>query len=380
MLESFLHPLSPDLLFSSDQLPGSLVNHMRFNSHSFPDLEEVKVAIVGVVDERLSGINAGSAAAADSVRKELYRLMKPKTWMNTADLGNVVAGDSIEDTRFALQTVLNELNERNICVIVIGGDENLAINQFHALKDRSLNLEIVYCGRKINLRDGDWINKLIVDASNRLFNLTAIGYQTYLTEQDSLDAMERLFFDSIRLGTLRSKLVMAEPHYRSAHLAVFDCGVIRASEFPGAREASPNGLFNEEACQLARYAGLSQNCMGVGFYNFIHHLDQSEVSSRQVAQMIWYFLEAFPQRRNEEPKGNELDYFITYRMAMKNSHEIVFYKSMATDRWWMEIPHPKKGLQNTLPLVVPCDYDDYLVASGDELPDRWWRFYQKYSL
>ena len=27
-----------------------------------------------------------------------------------------------------------------------------------------------------------------------------------------------------------------------------------------------------------------------------------------------------------------------------------------------------------------ADYEDYLMAASEELPDRWWRFYQKYSL
>jgi hypothetical protein len=30
--------------------------------------------------------------------------------------------------------------------------------------------------------------------------------------------------------------------------------------------------------------------------------------------------------------------------------------------------------------LVPCTYDDYLQASSDELPDRWWRIHQKYLL
>jgi len=379
MLESFLHPLNKDLVFSSDQLPGSLAHHVHLHIDKVPDLEGIKVAIFGVHDRRIDGLNQGASQGADACRKEFYRLMKPKTWMQVADLGNVDAGNTAEDTLFAVQTVLHELSDRGITAVLMGGDEKMALLQYHALKNQSPNLEVTYCGKQINLREGSWMNKMVLDEKSQLYNLSTIAYQTYLTEQESLDAIERMFFDPVRLGSIRSKLSIAEPIFRGSHLAVFDCGVIRASDFPGVREASPNGLFNEEACQLARYAGLSDACQSIGLFNFSPAFDTHGVSARQVAQMLWCFLEAYPQRLKEDPK-NHPDQFLKYRLAMKEDHEVVFYKSQSTDRWWMEIPHPKSGKVNTMPFVIPCEYEDYLLAASEELPDRWWRFYQKYSL
>lgn len=379
MLETFLRPVHPDLIFSSDQLPGALANHVRIHLHRFPDLEGVKIAMFGINDARIDGMYPGASQAADVVRSELYRLMCAKEWSVVADLGNVEAGDSPEDTRFAVQTVLHELSALGICAVLIGGDEGLASQQYHALKNQSNNLEIVYCGKKVNFREGTWLNKVVLDSNSHLFNFYSFGHQTYLTEQASVDVMERMFFDPVRLGTLRSNLKLAEPAFRSAHLAVFDCGVIRASEFPAVHDASPNGLLNEEACQLARYAGLGGQCMSVGFFNYSPELDNSKVCARQVAQMIWFFLEAFPQRRAEHPSENN-EQFTRYVLVLKENQELVFYKSQISDRWWMEIPHPKSGKQNTLPIMVPCNYEDYLTASNEELPDLWWRFYQKYSV
>lgn len=379
MLETFLKPLQIDILFSSEQLPGALANHVRLNTGVFPDLDGVKIALFGVNDPRMDGINQGVSQAADAVRTELYRLMRPKDWVQVADIGNVEAGDSPEDTLFAVQTVLHELSALGICAIILGGDENLAALQYHALKNVSSSLELVYAGKKFDFREGNWLNRVVLDPNSRLFNMTALGYQTYLTEQASIDVMERMFFDSIRLGVLRGKLTMAEPAFRNAHLAVFDCGIIRASEFQATHDASPNGLFNEEACQLARYAGLGNKCKSVGFFNYNPQMDTNHVGARQVAQMIWFFLEAYPQRRLEDPLENN-EQFTRYRLALKENQELVFYKSLSSDRWWMEIPHPKSGQQNTLPIIVPCEYEDYRLASEEELPDRWWRFYQKYSL
>lgn len=379
MLESFLQPLIEDDLFSSDQLPGCISNHVRMHLKEFPDLDGVQVAMLAVRDPRLDGVSRGVSFGAEICRTELYRLMKPKEWPVVADIGNVEAGETVEDTLFAFQTVLHELSERNICALVLGGSETLAYYQYQAVKNRSTSLEVSYVGRQINLREGSWMNRLVLDEPNQLFNLSTLGYQSYLTEQESLDAMERMFFDPVRLGTLRARLSLAEPSFRSAHLVVFDSGVLRASEFPAVFDANPNGLLNEEACQLARYAGLSIQLGSVGFYNFNPDYDIDRRGAKQQAQMIWYFLEAYTQRRQEDPK-DQGEQFLKYRLALKNTHELVFYKSTYSERWWMEIPHPKSGKENTIPLMIPCEYEDYVQAANDDLPDRWWRFYQKYSV
>ncbi len=379
MLESFLQPIDADSIFSSDQLPGALSHHVRINLGFPPDLEGVKLALLGIKDPRLDGLNRGVSLAADEVRKEFYRLMKPKEWYSVADLGNIEAGDTVEDTLFALRTVLLELNEKGITAVLLGGTEELAIHQYRAIKENSPNQEVVYLGRRINVREGNWLNALILDEPNHLFNLTALGYQTYLTEQESLDALERMFFDPVRLGSLRQRLTQAEPVLRNAHQLIVDCGVMRASEFPAVFEAMPNGLLNEEACQLLRFAGLGGRMRALHLCNFNPDYDRDGVSSRQVAQMLWFFLEAYAQQRNEDPRENP-DQFLKYRMALKNTHEIVFYKSTVSDRWWMEVPHPRSGKENTIPFAIPCEYEDYLQAADEDLPDRWWRYYQKYSV
>jgi formiminoglutamase len=43
----------------------------------------------------------------------------------------------------------------------------------------------------------------------------------------------------------------------------------------------------------------------------------------------------------------------------------------------MEIPNPMNKAAHHGPIVVPCSYQDYIKASNDELPERWWNIYQK---
>ena len=96
--------------------------------------------------------------------------------------------------------------------------------------------------------------------------------------------------------------------------------------------------------------------------------------------MIWYFLDGFSNRKNDYPVGEKTDY-LKYRVVIKdNKHEIVFYKSNKSDRWWMDVPYPvHQKIKYNRHHLVPCSYRDYQIACNDEMPDRWWKTFQKLS-
>jgi formiminoglutamase len=67
-----------------------------------------------------------------------------------------------------------------------------------------------------------------------------------------------------------------------------------------------------------------------------------------------------------------------YRTTSKNAdEEIVFYKSLMSNRWWMEVPYPRERSSHEGKFLVPCSYKDYQSALSEELPDRWLKTYQK---
>jgi len=55
--------------------------------------------------------------------------------------------------------------------------------------------------------------------------------------------------------------------------------------------------------------------------------------------------------------------------------DITFYKSLKTERWWMEIPaiNPVTGLN----YMISCNYEDYQMTSADEIPERWWKAFHR---
>jgi len=223
-----------------------------------------------------------------------------------------------------------------------------------------------------------YLSNIILHQPNYLFNYANIGYQTYFTDQDALRLMKSLMFDTYRLGIVRHNLEEAEPVIRNADIVSVDISSVRFSDAPGNGNATPNGFYGEEICQIVRYAGLSDKLTSIGFYEVNPKLDINGQTSHLVAQMIWYFIDGFYNRAHDFPFRNEDDY-MKYRVTIKDhKEELTFFKSKKTDRWWMEIPmQSEKRIKYQRHYLVPCSYQDYQMACNNDIPDRWWMVYQK---
>jgi hypothetical protein len=197
-------------------------------------------------------------------------------------------------------------------------------------------------------------------------------------DQEAIDLMDSLYFEAYRLGDVRKDLKMAEPVLRNADLLTFDISAVRFSDAPGNENASPNGFYGEEACQICWYAGLSERLSSIGFYEVNPDFDVNHQTAHLTAQMIWYFIEGFYHRRNEFPHETN-DQFIRYRVQMEDfSDDLLFFKSKRSDRWWLQVVRPENiQMKYERHYIVPCTYDDYKKALSNELPDRWWQSYKK---
>jgi hypothetical protein len=172
----------------------------------------------------------------------------------------------------------------------------------------------------------------------------------------------------------------AEPILRNANMISFDISAVRQSDAPGNGNTSPNGFFGDEACKLARYAGMSEKLTSIGFYEINPVLDKAEQTTSLAAQMIWYFIDGFYNRKNDFPIADK-SLYMKYLVSLNDhKHEIVFYKSNKSDRWWMSVPYPpEESLKYERHHLVPCSYKDYQTACNNEMPDRWYQTFQKLS-
>jgi len=198
-----------------------------------------------------------------------------------------------------------------------------------------------------------------------------------LVDQKQINRLNELYFEHYRLGIVRDQLENIEPVLRDADLVSFDIGAIKSCDAPARKDNSPNGFFSDEACRLARYAGISDRVKSFGIYEIDSKLDMDHQTTKLAAQMIWYYLEGFLSRKHEFPQ-NSLDDCIKYNVEIDEIEvSLVFYKSNKTQRWWMEVDKSTDSSDNKVYVIAACSESDYFKACNNEIPDRWWINFKK---
>ncbi|MDD5570775.1 MAG: formimidoylglutamase [Bacteroidales bacterium] len=383
----YFEPADKDILYADGEFSkGMLGNIIKpyTGENSFPVLDDVDIAIIGVKEDRKNVNNEGCALAPDYVRKYFYKLFSGGHELKIADLGNIKRGFDVNDTYFAVSSVVEELIKNNILPVIIGGSQDITYANYLAYEQLGQIINIVTVDShfdlgkdEADLNSHSYLSKIILHQPNFLFNYANVGYQTYFVDQDAIELMKKLYFDIYRLGEVRADMEEVEPIVRNADMLSIDISSIRKSDAPANGNAYPNGFYGEEMCRIARYAGLSDKLSSIGFYELNPRLDKEEQTSHLVAQIIWYFIDGFYNRKHDFPLKDKSDY-LQYRVNIqKNKYEIVFYKSKKSDRWWMEVPCTADKYERHH--LIPCSYNDYQSACKEDMPDRWWQAYQKFS-
>ena len=376
----FLTPINPEIIqFISRLNTQHLGSKVSFHTdQEFPNIDKIKIAIVGVLENR-GDSKQYDEVDLDHIRKELYGLYPGNWHTSIADLGDILPGNSIEDTFYALQKVVAKLMKNKIIPIIIGGSQDLTYPLYRAYDNLEQMVNLVAIDNKFDfgkqeekISSNSYLSKIILNEPNNLFNYTNIGYQTYFNSQEEIDLIEKLFFDSYRLGEISNSIELAEPVFRDADFVSIDLNSIKSADSGNFTNFTPNGFDGKEICALARYAGISDKVSLIGLFNQYNTKQESPL----IAQIIWYFIEGINYRSNEYPFGSKESY--SKYIVPLETEELLFYKSDKTDRWWIEIPfflgENNKLKKNTL---LPCSYDEYLGACNNELPERWWKAQRK---
>ena len=376
-ISAFLNPVKEEVVENSHlthkkQL-GNTITIFK-NEDDFPNLEGFNVAILGVEEERYAVDNEGCKAGPDAIRHALYPLFNHWPDLRIVDLGNVKAGLRVEDTYYALSEVFLMLLKYHIVPIILGGSQDLTYPIYQVYENTGKLVNITAIDPRFDLgEDGEGINSesylshIILHKPNFLFNYTNIGYQTYYIDNENINLMKQLLFDIYRLGTIKNRAELSEPLLRTADIITIDAAAFCAADMPGVKRSSPNGFSSEDGCKMTRYAGLNPKLTSIGFFNYNPSFDVNYQSANNLAEMIWYFLEGFSLRQNDYPAADNRDDFTKYIVKLEEYDELIFLCHKTTGKWWMEISEH----------FIPCSKDDYDMAMRNELPDRWWQFYQK---
>lgn len=382
---NFLSPVSEEVLAHAELLPNqALGKKIRVHSlqNGLPELDGVSIAIIGVAENRNDIDYIGEELNFSGVRRALYSLFEGNWHCSIADLGDLLPGARIEDTYYALRTCLSVLIQKDIIPVVIGGSQDLTYVNYRAYDEIKPMVNIVSVDAKFDLGDAalpiknnSYVGKVIVDEPYNLFNYATLGYQTYFNSQEEIDLMDRLYFEPYRLGDITADISLAEPVVRDANIISIDLKSIRASEFVGRQKYSPNGFNGRDICAITRYAGISNKVSSFGIYEY-RTTNKGDINDMLIAQMIWYFIEGYNSRVSDDDFQNEKA-FQKYLVLIEKD-ELIFYKSLKTNRWWIEIPFlPEVSNKLKKHTLLPCSYDDYVRATKDEIPERWFKAYRK---
>jgi hypothetical protein len=361
-----------------------LGNSIRANiGDKFPLLDDKGTAIIYVPEYR----NHSKGIENDftnNFRNQFYKLYQGVNWSHTVyDLGTIVPGKEIKDTAYAIQTVCQELIKKNIIPIIIGGTQDLTNALYKSYEQLEQMVNLTSIDNQLDLGDIEnevhhegWLSHVLLHKPCFLFNYTNIGAQNHYISNKTLDLFNELYFDVCRLGEVSQSIQLAEPFMRNTDILSMDLTSIRASDLQNNNYSAPNGLFANEACQLTRYAGISDKLSSFGIFNY--YSNNHNVTDELVAQLIWYFNEGYAHRKGDFPIGSKKSY-TKFRVFLEElNEEIVFYKSNKSGRWWIEVTYP--GLKRSKFMrhqMIPCSYATYEESMKGEVPDLWWKTYQK---
>ena len=364
----YLEPINLDLLSKDEGYRDTqLGKHIKANQGSLPDISKADMVLIGAGECRGGGYALNGHEAANAVRGALYSLYYWHTQVAIVDLGNVKLGQSIQDSYAALRTVISELLLQNKKVVIMGGSHDLSLAQYHAYTSIPTLVNAVVVDAKIDLDlearlpADHFLEELFTGLPNHLNHYAHIGFQSYFMHPHMLETIDKLRFDCYRLGKVREDIEEMEPAIRDSHMMSFDISAIQNAQAP-ANLITPNGFNGEEACILMQYAGMSWKTSTIGLFGYQAELDNNGLTAIQMAQMIWYVIDGIQKGKKESPLS-DAERFKEFHIAFSDI-ETNFLQSKTTGRWWMQTHNNQ---------WAPCSYKDYLVASNNEIPERWLR-------
>ena len=374
MAIELLVPVSDEVLsLHTLSEPQTIGNKLKIHSENsgVPSFKSARIALVGVQETRSIGQPHQRKQNLTGIRKAFYSLYVGNWNNNIIDLGDIPIGDKEKDSQKALHDIAKEMYQRNILLIAFGGSQENTLGLCSVFNE----LEVYYNLTSIDYKfdfggDGSlispesYMSKLIANRPNYMTNFCNLGYQSYMVAQDEIDLMERLYFESIRLGTLTSDLKVVEPLMRDSDIVSMDMTAVKSNELQGGL-TQVNGFTAQQFCALGRYVGISDRVRFVGLFN----IPESSASSNLTAQAVWYLIEGMHYRVNEYPfstKQNSVRYVVSC-----DDQELIFYQSSLSKRWWLEVQSEHDSNLETV--LISCSEEDFYTAEKGTVPERWWK-------
>lgn len=339
--------------FESNLDTDQLGKQIKINQDGSAIFANIDIVIFSIADEYTS------------LRKTLYQLKKGEKNYKVLDLGVLRPGESLHDTSDRLAAVIEFIINKKKTPLVIGDSHAYSFGQFKGYENQSRGIKISNIDSIMDVDEGEVLNqsnhlfKIITHQPGYLRVFSQIAFQQYLNAPSVVNVFEKLAFGKYRLGELREDITQIEPVLRMSDMVSFDMAALSGTVFQSKADQNPFGLQLEEACQLAWYAGHSDQLSSMSFLGYKEVESQSD--HMVLATMLWYFIEGYYHKiKDEDFEGSGYTKYAV--MVEQENVTLDFYKHNISGKWWMKDAND---------FTVACSYDDYDLACKGELPPRW---------
>ncbi|WP_417428716.1 formimidoylglutamase [Halpernia sp.] len=308
----------------------------------------------------------GSGESQDfrKVRSQFYRLSHLEFETPICDLGDLISGNSTEDTQYILQEILSLCHYKNAIPVVIGGSNDLAFSLFSALNFHQKNINYTQINSKVELGNAEeaiseknYLTKILSSKNLSVKNYHHLAYQKHLNPQESVNLIKEVEFDILRLAEMMNATEKGEPFFRRANLVTLNCDAVESFAESFSIRPQVNGLNRREICAYMQEIGLGENLKSVGIFNF--NFEAENILNHQLlAQMIWYLVSGIDLEKSH-PKER---FFETFHV-MVDEENYTFKRDTFKNLWYFG---PDEKIENCL----PCSALDYQTAKEGKMNDR----------
>ena len=225
-LEIYFTPIEKPDGFAENAIGNSIDVHTEA---SFPVMETGGLAIMYIPEYR-NGEVQYQGKTDDTFRNYFYQSFASIGWKATIyDLGQLLPGETIDDTYFAISNVCAELVKNEIIPIIIGGSQDLTYGMYKGYEQLEQLVNICAVDSKLdigrpedNFTAKSYMSHLLIQRPCYLFNFSNIGCQGLFASKEEFELFEKLYFDVCRLGEFNADFKRAEPHLRNTDILSID--------------------------------------------------------------------------------------------------------------------------------------------------------------
>lgn len=270
------------------------------------DYEASRVVILGCPQDegiRRNGGRVGAALAPAALRRQFYKLTPFGIKVKVFDLGDVIGGDTLEDTHDIHEKVVKQLLDDGKQVIVLGGGNDISYPDGKAMSRAfgpewwiAINIDSHLDVRADQPRNSGTPYRQLLEEELLLPEyFYEVAYQTHLASPIYYDYLRDMGVNRISLELLRSRedadieikeQVRQKFINHSASLNTFfgfDIDALRSADAPGTSAPSPLGLRAGEFITLVKYAASLANTKIIEFTEVNPNFDIDDRTTKLVA-------------------------------------------------------------------------------------------------